>query len=59
MNSKITEEELQKAVDNCFWKTDMGGVDVCKGMLAPCLRIIEKGQCDTIKKLVSERIKND
>ena len=59
VNNEITEEELQKAVDNCFWKIDMDGVDVCKGALAPCLRIIEKGECDTIKDLVLERIKND
>lgn len=59
MNNKITEKEVQKAVDNCFWKKDVCGVDICSGVAAPCLRVIEKGECDTLMNLFSQQGDNN
>lgn len=50
------EEEIKKAIKNCYWSQKIHGVDICKGMLAPCSRIIEKGQCDTIAEIIREEV---
>lgn len=50
----VTQEQIDEAIKNCFWRKDAGGVDVCRGEVAPCMRIIEKGKCDTLKKLFAE-----
>ena len=50
----VTQEQIDEAIKNCFWRKDMGGVDVCRGDLTPCMRVIEKGNCDTLKKLFAE-----
>lgn len=51
MNDKITQEDIDKTIKECYWRKDVGGVSVCGGMLAPCSRTIEKGQCDTLINL--------
>lgn len=55
MNTEITQEDIDKAIKECYWRKDVGGVSVCGGMLAPCSRIIEKGQCDTLINLYRSR----
>ena len=49
--SEVTQEQIDKAIKECYWRKEVSGVDICGGMLAPCKRIIEKGQCDTLIKL--------
>lgn len=55
MNDKITQEDIDRAIKECYWRKVVGGVSVCGGMLVPCSRTIEKGQCDTLIKLYSNR----
>jgi len=51
MNDTIKQEDIDKAIKECYWRKDVCGASVCSGMLAPCSRIIEKGQCDTLISL--------
>ena len=50
----MTDKDIQETIDNCYWRADLDGVNVCKGELTPCMRVIEKGNCDTLKKLFAE-----
>lgn len=54
MIDKEFSNTIEKAIKNCYWHKDLWGVDMCGGMAAPCMRIIEKGQCDTIRKVIKE-----
>ena len=49
--SEITKEMIDKAIKDCFWRKDVCGVDVCRGMLTPCASVIESGKCDTLIEL--------
>ena len=51
MNDKTSQEDIEEATKECYWRKVVGGVSVCCGMLAPCTRTIEKGQCDTLINL--------
>ena len=55
MNNKITQEDIDKAIKECYWRKDVGGASVCSGALAPCSRVIKKGQCDTLIRLYRDR----
>lgn len=55
MNDTIKQEDIDRAIKDCYWRKDAGGVSVCGGMLAPCSRTIEKGQCDTLISLYRDR----
>lgn len=55
VSKEITQEVIDKAIKECYWRKDVGGVSVCKGMLTPCSCVIENGQCDTLIDL----FKND
>ena len=48
--SDIDNEELLPVVSTCEWRIDYGGISACKGMLGPCLRIIEQGRCPTLQE---------
>lgn len=54
----ITEDMIRDAIEDCIWKHEVGGVDICTGMCAPCLNIIDKGQCDAIRELVRKDKEN-
>ena len=47
----LTDKDVQDAVENCIWRKDLGGTWVCTGDIVPCLKHIDDGQCDTLKKL--------
>lgn len=49
--SKITEEEVMKAIKKCHWRTDVGGIPICAGECVLCEKAISRGTCDTLKKL--------
>lgn len=49
--SEITQEMIDKAIKDCFWRIEIEGISICKGMLTPCQRTIENGNCDTLKRL--------
>lgn len=49
--SEVTQEMIYKAVDECHWRMKVHDVDICTGDVIPCSFNIEKGACDTLKKL--------
>lgn len=57
--SEITKEMIDKAIKECYWRKVVDGVGVCGGMLAPCSRTIEKGQCETLINLYRNRKEGD
>ena len=50
----VTQEQIDEAIKKCYWRIVLDGVDVCRGEVTPCMRVIEKGNCDTIKELFAE-----
>lgn len=44
-------QQVHYAIDKCIWRKEVHGVDICTGMAQPCVKIIDKGECDTIKRL--------
>lgn len=57
--SEVTQEQIDKAIERCVWRKNVEGISVCGGVLAPCQRIIEKGQCDTLIKLFRGEINDE
>lgn len=49
-----SQEDIDKAIRDCFWRKDMYGVDICAGNCAPCQVEIERGRCDALRKLFAE-----
>lgn len=50
-----TQKEIDKAIKACKWRQDFSGVAICSGMCGPCAKVIENGECDTLKKIFSGR----
>lgn len=55
---KMTEENfnkmVQKAIENCEWRIDSMEIDICKGEILPCEKVINDGKCETIIKLINK-----
>lgn len=49
-----TQEDINKAIHDCFWRKDICGVDICAGNCCPCALEIERGRCDTLRRLFAE-----
>ena len=52
---EITQKEIDDTINNCEWKMNCNGVDVCGGELGACGRIIESGKCPILKELFAKR----
>ena len=50
----LTDEMINEAVKNCFWRKDVGGVWICTGDIVPCLKHIDEGKCDTLIRLFAK-----
>ena len=59
MFSKPTEQDIQAAVENCYWRKEVHGVAICTGMCAPCVVVMESGNCDTMKDLFAGETKEE
>jgi hypothetical protein len=46
-----TQEEINEDIKSCKWRHDFMGVVVCSGMCGPCAKVIENGECDTLKQI--------
>lgn len=51
--SGVTQKMIDKAIRDCIWRKEIHGADICIGMATPCLRVIDRGECDTLIKLFS------
>ena len=58
---EVTQKDIDRAIKNCtLADKHFKGKDrthryvVCKGECLPCLAVIEKGTCDTLKELFAK-----
>jgi len=49
----MTQEQIDQAIKQCEWRQKFGDTYICRGMCLPCQRVIEKGECPTLKELFS------
>lgn len=49
--AEITDETIQEAIDKCFWRKVVHGVDICVGNCGACSVEIERGRCNTLREL--------
>lgn len=49
--AEITDETIQEAIDKCFWRKVVHGVDICVGNCGACFVEIERGRCNTLREL--------
>lgn len=47
----LTDNDIKSAIETCQWRQDVGGTWICGGDIVPCLKHIDDGKCDTLKKL--------
>jgi len=52
---EFDDKEIQRAFNECHFRQEYCGVDICSGMCQPCAIIIEKGQCQMLAKYFSKR----
>ncbi len=53
----LTKEIINKAIQDCEWRKEQMGIDMCSGLIAPCQKMIENGKCPTLKQLFKENEK--
>ena len=58
---KFDDEEMQKEFNECHFRQEYDGVDVCRGWCTPCMRIIESGKCSMLEDYFAKKgvTKND
>lgn len=52
---KFDDEEIQKAFDECHFRQEYDGVDICRGMCQPCLITIDTDRCVMLKEYFSKQ----
>lgn len=50
----LTDKDIHDAIENCQWRKDLGGTWICSGDIVPCLKHIDDGGCDTLKRLFAQ-----
>ena len=55
----IEQDQITQAIRNCEWRRCMQSVDVCAIEVAPCMKVIDKGKCEAMKKLFSSEVEHD
>ena len=53
-----TVKKINEAIESWYWKKDVGGIAICRGQLAPCSKVIDSGQCDTIIEILKKEENN-
>lgn len=52
-------DEINKLINECYWRQDACGIPICRGSVLPCQKTIDNGECDTLKEYFKkEREKN-
>ena len=52
---EIAQKQIDDAINNCEWKKECNGVNICGGELGVCRRIIKNGKCPVLKELFAKR----
>lgn len=50
-----TQAEIETAIRDCHWRQNFHGFAICSGMCCPCSVTIDHGNCDTLKRLFTEK----
>lgn len=45
-------EKVIKAIDECEWRKDMCGINICSAEVVPCENVIDAGDCQIIKRVL-------
>ena len=53
----MTEKEMKHAIRNCHWKS-LDTYSICRCMVLPCQRVLEKGECPTLLEILQAEAKN-
>ena len=56
---EITQEMIDNAIKNCIWRMKVHDVYICRGVLAPCSKVLNNGKCDTLRELFRGENGND
>lgn len=56
--ASLSQDDIDGAIERCWWRVSQFGVDICAGNLTPCYIEICNGTCDTLKKLIAARRKD-
>lgn len=56
---KFDDEEIQKKFDECHFRQEYDGMNICRGMCMPCIRAIDSGQCSMLEDYFSEKKEAD
>lgn len=52
---KFDDKDMQKEFNECHFRQEFDGLDICRGMCGPCTRIIESGKCSMLTDYFSKR----
>lgn len=52
--SEITQADIDKAIQECYWRKEVADVSICAGHCVPCVKAIVSGKCEAVRKLVNE-----
>lgn len=52
---EFDDKEIQKAFNECDFRQEFDGIDICRGVCEPCGRIIDKGKCKMLADYFSKR----
>ena len=50
----LTDKDIHDAIENCRWRKEFDGTWICGGDIVPCLKHIDDGLCDTLKRLFAK-----
>ena len=56
-DASLSQDDVDEAIEKCWWRDSQFGVDICTGNLTPCYIEICNGTCDALKKLIAARRK--
>jgi hypothetical protein len=54
---EFDDKDIQTAFNECHFRQEYDGVDICRGMCQPCKRTIENGQCSMLVEYFNKRIR--
>ena len=52
---EFDDKDIQENFNNCHFRLEHSGVDICRGMCQPCSRTIENGQCSMLTDYFSKQ----
>lgn len=54
----MTEKEMKHAIRTCHWKS-LDTYSICRCVVLPCQRVLEKGECPTLIELLQKEKENE